>query len=273
MEEIHNSQDDLKPINLVDCGLDDVVAALLARQPIATTTDGAHFTLDNDNARKIFAYYARNRTLWPQNKPVQANEIAEVLKALLNDPPARKETGAADTKPIHLWKLRRIEAHRFAGLHRHCGEQGDDPDAFVLDIERDVTLVSGFNGAGKTALQNVIIWCLTGKALRSQHMPDEIHEPMDVSRTGDRDNQGDSEAEGDLSLPPVVPIPSGADLEALGDQPKIDSWAQLTFQEEVSQDICTVRRELTVSSRGKIGMSVTGLEELGFPTWLLKRAR
>jgi SOS-response transcriptional repressor LexA len=265
MEEIHNSQDDLKPINLVDCGLDDVVAALLARQPIATTTDGAHFTLDNDNARKIFAYYARNRTLWPQNKPVQANEIAEVLKALLNDPPARKETGAADTKPIHLWKLRRIEAHRFAGLHRHCGEQGDDPDAFVLDIERDVTLVSGFNGAGKTALQNVIIWCLTGKALRSQHMPDEIHEPMDVSRTGDRDNQGDSEAEGDLSLPPVVPIPSGADLEALGDQPKIDSWAQLTFQEEVSQDICTVRRELTVSSRGKIGMSVTGLEELGLP--------
>jgi hypothetical protein len=265
MEEIHNSQDDLKPINLVDCGLDDVVAALLARQPIAATTDGAHFTLGNDNARKIFAYYARNRALWPQNKPVQANEIEEVLRALLNDPPARKETGAADAKPIHLWKLRRIEAHRIAGLHRHCGEQGDDPDPFVLDIDRDVTLISGFNGAGKTALQNVIIWCLTGKALRSQHMPDEIHEPMDVSRTGDRDNRGDSEAEGDLSLPPVVPIPSGADLEALGDQPKIDSWAQLTFQEEVSQDICTVRRELTVSARGKIGMSVTGLEELGLP--------
>ena len=77
----------------------------------------------------------------------------------------------ASGKPgaLQLWRLRRIEAHRIAGLHRHCGAQGEDPEDFALDIERDVTLISGFNGAGKTALQNVAIWCLTGKALRSQH--------------------------------------------------------------------------------------------------------
>ena len=162
-----------------------------------------------------------------------------------------KETKGAATAPKRLWRLRRLEAHRFAGLHRHCGARGEDPEDFALDIERDVTLISGFNGAGKTALQNVIIWCLTGKALRSQHMPDDVHEPMEVCRTaGDSDGEFQGEEPG-FALPPIVPIPSGAEMEALGDQPKIDTWARLTFHAEGSNDICVVRRALTVSERGR----------------------
>lgn len=263
MESCETDEVELAPINLVDCGLEDVVTALLARQPISTGVEKPRFILEDDNSRRIFAYYARSRNLWPQNKTVQGGEIEEVLKALSNDPPARKKMEPREVKAVRLWKLRRVEAHRFAGLHRHCGPQGEDPEPFVLDIERDVTLVSGFNGAGKTALQNVIIWCLTGKALRSQHMPDEIHEPMDVSRSSDRDEQSNGQVVNVLALPPVVPIPSGRDLEKLGDQPKMDSWAQLTFHEEGSGKICVVRRALTVSPRGKIGMPATGLEELG----------
>jgi hypothetical protein len=265
MNNAENEDTELPPINLVDCGLEELVAALLAQQPIATSAKGDHFILDNDNSRKIFAYYAQHRNLWPQKKTVQANEIEDVLKALLNDPPAQKVAETTDAKPARLWKLRRIEAHRFAGLHRHCGQQGEDPEPFILEIERDVTLINGFNGAGKTALQNVIIWCLTGKALRSQHMPDEIHEPMEVSRTGNRENEDDGEAESELALPPVVPIPSGADLEVLQDQPKIDTWAQLTFHDEGSDNVCVLRRVLMVSARGKIGMDVTGLDELEVP--------
>ena len=75
MIDAQTGEAELEPINLVDCGLEDVVAALLARQPIATSADGAHFVLDNDNSRKIFAYYARNRNLWPQRKTVRAAEI------------------------------------------------------------------------------------------------------------------------------------------------------------------------------------------------------
>ena len=154
-----------------------------------------------------------------------------------------------------------MEAHRFGGLHRHCSASGADPDNFVLEVERDVTLISGFNGAGKTALQNVVIWCLTGKALRSQHMPDAVHEPMEVYRTGGSDD--DPKGSGfELALPPVVPIPSAADLEVLQDRPRIDTWARLTFHDEESADICVVRRELTLGTRGKIRMIVTGLEDL-----------
>ena len=90
-----------------------------------------------------------------------------------------------ESKPI--WHLRRIEAHRFAGLHRHCAPDGSDPEPFVLELDKDITLISGFNGAGKTALLSAVTWCLTGKALRSQHMPIAIHEPMPVQRTGPDD--------------------------------------------------------------------------------------
>ncbi len=253
----------LTPINLIDCGLEDLVAALLHGQPIAIPEGGPPFVLENDNARRIFAYYTRRRDLWPRAKTVQAREIEEVLKALEEDPPVKRTTETSGKAEKRFWTLRRVEAHRFGGLHRHCGLDGEDPEDFVVEVDRDVTLISGFNGAGKTALQNVIIWCLTGRALRSQHMPDEVHEPMEVYRADGGEEDGASDSE--LALPPVVPIPSGADLQVLNDQPKIDTWAKLTFHDEESDNICVVQRALTVGARGKIGMTATGLEDLGLP--------
>lgn len=252
-------------IDPVNCGLEELVFALLARRPIVVSSADQPFVLTRDDARRILSFYSRHRDLWPRSKTVQAREIEDILKALAEEAPAPKEIKGAAVAPKRLWRLRRIEAHRIAGLHRHCGEQGEDPEDFVLDIERDVNLISGFNGAGKTALQNVVIWCLTGKALRSQHMPDDVHEPMEVYRTegdGEEETQG---KESGFALPPIVPIPSGAELEALGDRPRIDTWAQLTFHAEGSDDISVVRRALTVSDRGRISMSVTGLEDLDLP--------
>ncbi len=262
MPNKNNESEDVTPIKLVDCGLEDLVGALLHRHPVLKPTGGVPFVLEDDNARRLFAYYERNRHLWPSAKQVRAPEIDGVLNALDETPPTAKATGLAEAEAKKFWRLRRVEAHRFGGLHRHCGRSAEDPEAFLLNLERDVTLISGFNGAGKTALQNVIIWCLTGRALRSQHLPEEIHEPMDLYWTG-----GDAEAERTsqpgLALPPIVPIPSGAELESLGDRPRIDTWAKLTFCDEEMGEVCTVQRALRVSPRGKISMTVTGLKELG----------
>jgi hypothetical protein len=252
-------------IHLVDCGLDELVSALLAGQPVATPSGREPFVLRRDDSRRILSYYAIHRDLWPRAKTVQEREIEDILKALAVEAPTSKAIQGAVTAPGPLWRLRRLEAHRFAGLHRHCGAQGEDPEDFALEIERDVTLISGFNGAGKTALQNVIIWCLTGKALRSQHMPDDVHEAMDVYRAAGEGEDETPGVESGFALPPIVPIPSCAELEALGDQPKIDTWVQLTFHAEGSGDICVVRRALSMSDRGKISMSVTGLEDLDLP--------
>ena len=61
-------------VSLVDGGLEDLVAALLRRQPIEVPS-GSHFALHSDNALRILAHYARNRHLWPRAKPVRRDEI------------------------------------------------------------------------------------------------------------------------------------------------------------------------------------------------------
>lgn len=249
-------------VTLAESGLEDLVVALLQQRPIVSVS-GKEFILAQQNERRLFAYYARNRELWPRAKPVLANEIEQLLAALKNDRLDHSPKNLLRPIRKRRWRLRRIEAHRFGGLHRHCGSKGEPPDNFVLEIDRDVTLVGGFNGAGKTALQNVIIWCLTGKALRSQHMPDDVHEPMDVLWSQSEDEDDQKSIPSSLALPPIVPLPSAADLEMLSDKPKIDTWAELTFQDEEAGDICAVRRALTVTERGKIGMTVTGRQDLG----------
>ena len=216
------SADGLSPINLIDCILEDLVAALLHGQPIAMPEGGPPFVLENDNARRILAYYARRRDLWPRAKQVQARETEEVLNALEEDHPVKKATETAGSADNRFWTLRRIEAHRFGGLHGHCGLNGEDPEDFVVEVDRDVTLISGFNGAGKTALQNVIIWCLTGRALRSQHMPDEVHEPMEVYRASPDEEDGASESA--LAPPPVVPVPSATDHPRRKRTSTISNW-------------------------------------------------
>ena len=111
----------LSPLNLIDCGLEDLVGTLLHGQPITMPEGGPPFVLENDNARCIFGYYARRRDLWPRAKAVQTRELEDVLKALEGAPPAKKATETAGETENKFWTLRRVEAHRFGGLHRHCG--------------------------------------------------------------------------------------------------------------------------------------------------------
>ena len=93
----------LSPINLIDCGLEDLVTALLHGQPIAMPEGGPPFDLENDTARCIFAYYARRCDLWPRAKAVQTHEIE-------------------DSAPVH-------PRSRFAGLThaRHCAPNAHPP--------------------------------------------------------------------------------------------------------------------------------------------------
>ncbi len=139
----------MSPINLIDCSLEDLVAVLLHEQPIAILEGDPSFILENDDARRILAYYARRRDLWPRAKQVQAREIEEVLKALEEDPPVKKATKTAGSVDNRIWSLRRVDAHRFGGLHRHCGLNGEDPEDFVVEVDREVTLISGFNGRAR----------------------------------------------------------------------------------------------------------------------------
>ena len=85
---------------------------------------------------------------------------------------------------------------------------------------------------------------------------------MAVSWAGGR-SRADGGNQRDLELPPAVPIPSGVELERLGEKAKVDTWAQLTFRDTESDEVQIVRRYLTVGQRGKVGMEVDGLADLG----------
>lgn len=246
---------------LEDHSLDEIVQLLTAGTPVRRSK-GVAFRLDTADKRKVFAFYGRNRDLWPRNKSVQAREVEGVLTALDGQEPAATEVlpRAGADKPI--WHLERVEAHRFGGLQRHLGTNGEDPAAFIFDLDKEVTLISGFNGAGKTALLSAIIWCLTGKALRSQHMPHEVHEPMAVERAADIVGTQETDGQPEIAIPPIVPIPSADNLARLGDSPKLDTRVSLTFRRPDSGEIRRVTRKLDTAGK-KLVTSVEGLDGLG----------
>jgi len=188
--------------------------------------------------------------------------VESVLKALdEQSPTAIKSLPQAEAdKPI--WHLEGVEVHRFGGLQHHLGPDGEDPAPLVLELDKDITLISGFNGAGKTALLSAIIWCLTGKALRSQHMPHEVHEPMAVEWSTDTDGMQETDSPQEIAVPPIVPIPSADNLARLGDLPKNDTRVSLTFRRPDTGKTSRVTRKLEVV-KGKFRTVVEGRDGLG----------
>lgn len=253
-----------EPIHLENHSLNEIVQLLMAGIPVHRAAK-TPFCLDTADKRKVFAFYAANRDLWRSTRTVQAKEVESLLAALGSELPVvgGKRRSATAEKPV--WHLERVEIHRFGGLHRHLGPKGQDPDHFVFDLGKDVTLLSGFNGAGKTALLSAIIWCLTGKALRSQDMPHEVHEPMVVKWSIDGEqapHEPDDRPE--IAVPPIVPLPSADDLVALSDKPRLDTRVQLTFMREDSGELHNISRRLEVKGK-KLAAPVEGLRALGLP--------
>lgn len=61
--------------------LDDVIWLLLSATPISRAKGQPDFRLDSADSLKAFAFYARNRELWPRSRTVQAKELNNLLQA------------------------------------------------------------------------------------------------------------------------------------------------------------------------------------------------
>lgn len=254
-------------LDLENCTLDQIVDVLCAGQPISLPQGAGKFSLDLEDARLAMGFYAGRRDLWAQAKPVSSNEVDQLLVAIgMPQPHVPRSHVASATVSRPCWRLQEFRAHRFAGLQRHCDSVGKAPETLTIRLDRDVTCIWGFNGAGKSALQSAIMWCLTGKAHRSQHRPSEVHNPITVDVMS---TNSESDTNTSFTLPVIVPLPSASDLSLLGDRPECDTWVELDLRDQDGNDV-TVRRELTRNNRGTVSVSVSGLDELRLPQWAIE---
>ena len=166
--------------------LDSLVADLVSGRSVLTG-DGETFALPDDRTRSALEWYhKKGATSWSANVTAQLGE--DLVDAILEDPPelpalpARPE-GANDRR----LRLVRLEAHRFAGLHKF-GTPDAAPRNYVHEFTSQLTLFEGRNGCGKTSLLNAIIWALTGEILRPQREPESAKDFecwIDLGEDGD----------------------------------------------------------------------------------------
>lgn len=241
--------------------LDEVVLHLIDGD-ILQVSGGEDFSLSLPDSRAVLAFYNQNRrAYWNPDKDtaIQDGEIDQVLEALDKSPEMRKAASRLPTM-TQKWRLTKVTAHRFRGLHRHCAEAGSDPHPFELEFSADVLLIRGFNGAGKTSLISAICWCLTGYGHRSQGLPSVLHDPIQVQMPGD--GGSDTTNEG-FALPAIVPVPTEDELVAVDGTPKVDTWVRLTFRSLIDGREIEVERRLEREGKSGFKTTPTGLDKLG----------
>jgi len=138
--------------------------------------------LPDEPTRSALEWY-RKRGAATWTAAVSAPHGEDLVDAVNKKPPVLPALPArpANSNARRLL-LKRVEAHRFAGLHKF-GTPAAAPANYVHEFRSPLTLFEGRNGSGKTSLVNAIIWALTGEILRPQREPKR---PMTISNAGYR---------------------------------------------------------------------------------------
>jgi hypothetical protein len=150
--------------------LDSLIADLVSGRSIRRGANDV-FALPDKRTRSALEWYRKKgHAGWTANVGSQQGE--GLVDAILGEPP---ELTALPARPANAntrrLRLKKLVAHRFAGLHKF-GTPDGPPEDYVLEFTSLLTLFEGRNGSGKTSLLNAIIWALTGEILRPQREPE-----------------------------------------------------------------------------------------------------
>jgi hypothetical protein len=236
--------------------LDSLIADLVSGRPVQTSA-GARFVLPDERTRSALDWYRRKGSAgWTASVSAQHGE--DLIDTILQKPPALP---ALPARPANANRrrvlLKRLEAHRFAGLHKF-GTPEAAPENYVHEFTSPLTLFEGRNGSGKTSLVNAIIWALTGEVLRPQREPERAEdiECWVAAAVGDEGHTAHK-------LSPLTPMPNVEQYRP--DQAWIpaDTWVELTFIDETGAELPMIRRSQSRSMQGKLKEMPPDLSVLG----------
>lgn len=215
--------------------LDSICADLVSGRTVDVGTE-EQFELPDEATRSALEWYRRRgASKWAA--PVTAAAGEELVDAIQSAPPTLPvmRTQAIDSSSRRL-TLKRLEAHRFAGLHMF-GTPSQAPPNFIQEFSPQLTLFEGQNGSGKTSLINAVVWVLTGRILRSQREPE---------RPGEFEcwieNEDDNGARTAHKLNSVTPLPNVGDYRPDKGGIPSDTWVELIFEDENGKELAPVRR-------------------------------
>lgn len=225
--------------------LDSLIADLASGRAIQTAA-GAHFILPDDWSRSALDWYRKKGSPgWTAS--VSATHGEELVDAIQKAPPNLPALPARpDNFESRRLRLKRLEAHRFAGLHKF-GTPGTPPANYIKEFISPITLFEGRNGSGKTSLLNAIIWALTGEILRPQREPENA-EDFDclvdaVDGVGEQTTH---------KLSPLTPMPNVDQYRPDQAWVPADTWVELTFVDQNGMELPVVRRSQSRSTQGKL---------------------
>ena len=240
--------------------VESVCSDLISGRPVGVGKQNTDYRLESTISRSILAWYRANRGRWAGN--VRREDVEAIVDAIEKEPPELSATAVARSEIKRRLKLVRLEAHRFGGLHAY-GTPNHAPENFVFEPSRPITLFEGWNGSGKTSLLNAVIWCLTGQLLRPQRKPEDAKD--EFSCRIDRNTSEESEESTYHKLTPVTPLPDPERFVpgASEDRLPIDTWVELTFEDEAGDALPRVKRSQARNSRGTLVEKAPDLSVLG----------
>lgn len=250
MLDLVNISPDVTPTRALHLLTTDILLSeLISGRPIATDT-GYRLVLHTVAARGVLSWYCRARAKWAGN--VMMPDCEAIIASISATPDHVPSPVVSGNRERRVLRLTKIVAHRFAGLHAYGGI-GEPSKDFVFEPTSPITVFEGWNGSGKTSLMNSVIWCLTGKLLRPQRIPEsgeaEFHCEID---------RGAMQETSQHKISAVTPLPSSQHWlpAAAAKTVPADTWVELTFELEDGTRLPPIRRTQSRKTNGK-------LEEVG----------
>lgn len=251
---------DVRPLHLHS--IESLIHQLIGGGSVGVGEKGETFSLGSPASRSVLGWYQTNRPKWSGN--LSLGDVEAIVDRVDMPLPVTVLSGSLDQSTKRFLTLKRMRAHRFAGIHQF-GTTSEAPEDFEYCVTPGVTLFEGFNGAGKTSLLNAVVWCLTGMLLRPQRAPEEGAQEFEF----DLLHEGADEATS-YRLSCVTPMP----LASMGKLKDVyvpaDTWVELTFADADGAELTPLRRSVNRTSRGKLEESVPAFDALGLDTTMLR---